>query len=523
MVSALFVWLARRPPSISEVSPVTATPGEEIVVAGRNFGSDGRLEIEQFRIPPSAIRSWGEREIRFHLPEQVRSGLLRVRTESGESNAIFIINSRDLPQGGTVRQPVVRSMNETDLIPGEIISIFGDGFGTRRRESKVSLVHDSSNSAVVLHAHTFWVMHWSDRQIRLLVPPGLPSGSTTLLINDHPIPIPLESIGPAGTVTLGPVETHRIENIVSSNGDHGEMVIAVFTVPGSSVQTPLSREFSDESLIDWDDSQSSEVWIHTPPAPTGRGDRDDNAVWEMRITDEVERRAIRWEFSTLPPATALSAPEFSSAFSRYLTSDDGVPVMHPGVVELRNRSVNMRNTLPQLLRQIHQIVINTLEPDPEGTSSLTDAFAGEAARAEVYADLAAALLRNAGIPARRNHGVLILDDDTGVDHSWVEAFLPAVGWVPLDPALGDGMHQARTEALTLYYGEDRRTSTVGAIDSRRVTLHVDGPTVVRIFPQGSMLVASRWGGRTSLRAEFSRNSSSVPEGAVLWHEPEIIN
>ncbi len=521
--SSLFVWLARRPPAISEVQPLAAVPGEEIVVSGRNFGTDGRLVIEQFRIPPAAIHSWDERELRFRLPEQVRSGLLRVQTEAGESNAIFIINNHDLPQGGAVRRPDVRSMNETDLVPGDVISIFGDGFGTRRQESEVTFRHDSSNTTTVLSADSFWIVHWSDRQIRIAVPPDLPQGSTTLLINDHPIPIPLDSLGSTGTATLGSPEIHRLNHRITLLGDHEERVISVFALPSTTLQKPLARVYSDDSLVRWSNSRVPEVWLNTLPASAGRGDRDEHGSWDITIEDEVERRSIRWELPNRPPASALNDPDFVAAFSRYLTSDDGVPVTHPRVIELRQQNVNMRNSLPQMLRQIHQIVINTLEPDPDGTSSLINALTGEAAKAEVYADLSAALLRNTGIPARRNHGILILDDDTSVDHSWVEAFLPTVGWVPIDPALGDGMHRERTERMTTFYGDNRINSTIGALDSRRVVFHLDGSAIPRIFPQGTMLVSSRWGGRTHLRAEVPRNSAPLENEAVLWHEPEIIN
>ena len=51
--------------------------------------------------------------------------------------------------------------------------------------------------------------------------------------------------------------------------------------------------------------------------------------------------------------------------------------------------------------------------------------------------LLVSVLRAALIPSRLVGGLLLGEDET-YPHFWVEFFVPAVGWVPADPFLGDG-------------------------------------------------------------------------------------
>ena len=50
-----------------------------------------------------------------------------------------------------------------------------------------------------------------------------------------------------------------------------------------------------------------------------------------------------------------------------------------------------------------------------------------------------ALLRACGIPALPDSGILVSSDLKSSDHWWCEFFLPGLGWIPVDPALGAGL------------------------------------------------------------------------------------
>lgn len=56
-----------------------------------------------------------------------------------------------------------------------------------------------------------------------------------------------------------------------------------------------------------------------------------------------------------------------------------------------------------------------------------------------YASLMIALCRAAGVPARYLEGLQLTGSDRGearLEHSWVEVYLPGIGWAPFDPTLG---------------------------------------------------------------------------------------
>jgi len=69
-----------------------------------------------------------------------------------------------------------------------------------------------------------------------------------------------------------------------------------------------------------------------------------------------------------------------------------------------------------------------------------------------YAFVYIAMCRAAGLPARYAGSVVVRGDEASFDfvyHRWVEVFLPACGWVPVDPSGGD-QESPRDQAM--YFG-----------------------------------------------------------------------
>jgi transglutaminase-like putative cysteine protease len=75
-----------------------------------------------------------------------------------------------------------------------------------------------------------------------------------------------------------------------------------------------------------------------------------------------------------------------------------------------------------------------------------------------------ALLRSVGVPSRTVSGVLVPGTRTAFAHAWVEYFVPAVGWVPADPYLGDEPFLPDAPEV-----DEPRVFYLGNLDSTRVT------------------------------------------------------
>ncbi len=79
---------------------------------------------------------------------------------------------------------------------------------------------------------------------------------------------------------------------------------------------------------------------------------------------------------------------------------------------------------------------------------VADVLAGGAGVCQDFAHLAVAMCRSIGIPARYVSGYLFASDDSALvegeaapvlevqTHAWIEAAIPAAGWLPLDPTNG---------------------------------------------------------------------------------------
>jgi transglutaminase-like putative cysteine protease len=75
------------------------------------------------------------------------------------------------------------------------------------------------------------------------------------------------------------------------------------------------------------------------------------------------------------------------------------------------------------------------------------------ADSEGYSFLFTSLARSAGVPSRPVGGILVTDDGQSRAWWWAEVWIQGLGWIPVDPALGDGALEFRevTDKAPDYY------------------------------------------------------------------------
>jgi hypothetical protein len=162
------------------------------------------------------------------------------------------------------------------------------------------------------------------------------------------------------------------------------------------------------------------------------------------------------------------------------------------------------------VQAVHSVVIEFL--DPAG-------LAADGGSLSTYADLAAYLGRAVGVPTRRHYGVVLDDGQTSVIHRWLEFFVPTVGWVPADPALGDGAFGEAMRSVAELYGDDPASGSLGYLDARRVTVARDGELPVPMYPLGERVEPEpSW----APGATWAESPGSLPENLELrWEAPEL--
>jgi transglutaminase-like putative cysteine protease len=151
-----------------------------------------------------------------------------------------------------------------------------------------------------------------------------------------------------------------------------------------------------------------------------------------------------------PRATALTDPAFRDQHAEYLERTRHAS-WGPAIAEAAAKQVEIAG--PGIVSQVlglHRFVGSRLRYEPGSTYvgvDVDEVFERGAGVCQDFAHLAVALCRAAGIPARYVSGYLFsVDETSGAEghadvvevqtHAWMEAAVPGIGWVALDPTNG---------------------------------------------------------------------------------------
>jgi transglutaminase-like putative cysteine protease len=499
------------------MSPSVADRGDLVTIEGNGFGDSGRLEVDGIAVPSSAVRRWTNQRILIEVPDNARSGMVQLSNSGGESNRVFLTITSDVPVQRGQAAPTVREWTERAVRTGETARFVGRGFGPRSALSRIAV--RSQRYSWERPGTDHLIPRWSDGEIELILPPGMPSGVYGVVINGRSTDAQVRVERSVGTAMYGEPRRYAVRYAVTAESATSAVSAVFPSVPDVSVQ-PREQLLRESAEPWWLIGGRGAVYAFSDPR---RARSEEEAPPPQRIERAVliDRRSVVWEFREVDEPDVLLAPSFRRAFAEWLFPNHEVPVSAEAVAELVRRQVPLDGSPREIARSVHNAVIGALEPDAAGHDDPLAALSADArGGARAYATLAAALARSAGVPARRHHGVLITDDDQGVSHTWIEFFLPGSGWVPADPALGDSMWSEAFASQRSFYGELSAASTFGRIDDRRVTFSVDGLTLPPLYPAGVNVQPERSWAPGSVRLEAPRGR--LPTGlSVRWDPPSV--
>jgi transglutaminase-like putative cysteine protease len=198
------------------------------------------------------------------------------------------------------------------------------------------------------------------------------------------------------------------------------------------------------------------------------------------VTDEYGNRYAEFDFSGQPAGTTqtiridyrVTVNELAydlSICKGQLLNDFTQPELHiesanPQIVALAGKLSKGQGTVCQQVRAFYDYIGTNLVYTYNGANWGAQAALGPmGSDCTEYTDLLIALSRAHGIPARYFEGLLYLDKDTTalaqIEHAWPDVYMPAAGWVALDPTLGRSLVDRDT--YFAHYTPDHIIVTLG--------------------------------------------------------------
>ncbi len=488
--------LTDRPPVIDAINPQVGYPGSILMIKGNNFGSSrgtSEVVIAGLRPTTSAYLEWTNKRISVRIPPDVDSGMVYVLRSNGHSNGKLFTNRNNIPvvvkTTAAPGEPQITSIDPANGPVGTKLTITGENFGKSQGNGDVlfspTSVSDGGVQISDLAAKERYAgcgcdynyETWSDKQIVVYVPDGASSGNVTVVTDRGTSNSQyFEVTNQVGTKTYKDKRGYEIR--------YGVRISDVNSQPGGTIDLWLPNLSSAltqrhiEAIV-----EPKPVWSNYKGLMRiSLSGFKQNGTYPVSATDYFDRYAIE---TRIDPTKVPSAYDSSrKLYSVYTSANSLVPSDDPAVQQTATQLVAGQSNPYEKARLLYNYVTQKLKyseaPSENGVVAALKAGSGDSYTLTL---LYTALLRSAGIPARPVAGVLVYGDKQTIDHYWVEFFLPAFGWVPVDPALGAGARFGgfpnRSDAADYYFGNldnqhiafTRGVVAVDQLDASSRTVH----------------------------------------------------
>ena len=488
--------LSSQTPQIREISPQSGAPGEVLSVSGKHFGSDRSrswIRISGHTPTASSYLEWTNTRIGVRIPEDVSSGLVYVYTQHGRSNGVLFTNKNHVPQsaGATVNPeaPLISSVTPQSAAVGDLVTLDGRRFGESGKTGRVYFTWKEGGSDSAGEGESEWLATpeseygydaWSGRQIQVRVPDGAASGQIMVETDKgRSAPIPFQVDNQVGAKSFVDrhsyavhyrVEIDRVQLSDSQTAGNNKLYVWLPKVPAlpsqrnpqllSAAGSPLFSDIDGMLLYELDGLEESKTY-------------------------SLSRTVLFDRYATETTIIAQRVPDRYKMSSRFMDAFTAAgPYIPADNAEIRSisRRVAGRNPNPyRAARVLYNYVVDRLEP-VQRVENITavNGLDARGGNAFTYASAFTALMRAAGVPTRIVAGYVVGKTGTLNRHYWAEYYLQGFGWVPVDPALGDGMYPDTREVSP----ENPREYYFGSIDSGHITFSRGVRHGRRLSPDG---------------------------------------
>jgi hypothetical protein len=315
-------------PSVKEITPPVAQPGQTVQVIGRNFGptvghKDAQMQFGVNEVlingAPAEIVRWRDSRIEVKVPSNATSGPLVVRLASVDpladgSCCAPVAYSDSAPVGFTVLSAILMEPTEGPL--GNPIVLSGAGFGQRK----------SGDDTVLFNGVPAPILEWANTRIRVTVPLKAGTG-----------PVILKKGAEARTVGEFRVVPHRAIGIHPDTAPIGTLITISgegFGIFSDSGPNQVLMGGVPARVFRWSD-RSIDVWVpvsaKSGPVVVRRGagaPKPDGSCCADRGFADAEAGAFTLVVPTVTAVTPATAEVDSvvtitgSGFGDFIKSDE---------------------------------------------------------------------------------------------------------------------------------------------------------------------------------------------------------
>jgi len=511
-------FLTGNNPRIDRLEPTVAFPGETVIIEGENFGDspeDGFVIIAGIRPTVSSYLGWTDNRIKLRIPDEVGSGRIFVKSKKNLSNGLLFTNKEFIPvivSGPSgPGEPYLDTVTPEKGMVGDRVVIKGLNLGSEQGSSKVlfSFFSSDDTKSVACSELDFDYIEWGDHSLSVYVPDGATSGNIQIS-TDRGISnsIYFEVTNPFGTKRFNQQRGYQLQ--------YGVTVSNVIADPVNSIQIwapaiqPSLAQRNVESVF-----EPEPMWENYKGL--NRYNLENLQPWNEYVLNQThwfERYAIETDINTSSITGAYDKDRNLVRF--YTSSDKLIPTDNKTIRDIA-RSVTGNEKNPYFKAQkLYNYLIKRLDYVTVSQSeTVIDSINSRKADAFEYAVLFTALARNAGVPSRPVSGFLVYGNKQTVNHWWSEIYLNGIGWIPVDPAMGDDMSLS-----DLPVRESNSDYYFGNIGSQHIAFSRGNIDLKKINPDSTISTKDRF---YSFQDIYEESSNSVQNYSAVWSSLQVVD
>ncbi|HEB11838.1 MAG TPA: hypothetical protein ENI06_11570 [Spirochaetales bacterium] len=439
-----------RPPLIEAITPKIGVPGEVMVIKGKYFGESrngGEVRIASYSPVSSSYLEWTDSTISLRIPEEVNSGLVMVVTRNGKSRRFLFTNRKQIPRllSGPRKagEPYIRALSLARGEIGNLQIVEGMNFGLNRGDSRVFFTWISGDELSAYRQEELATLvpawdydqdyeDWSDHEITVRVPDGASSGQL-LVITDKGKSNALyfEVEGESGTKLFPGKRTYHLKYSVEIDNIVSEAENGLYLWLPQVIESPEQREIqlvAQEPEALFDQVNTTRLFLLSE-LESGRS---------YRVVQDImfDRYSVVTKINT--DNLSRSYDMSRRLYKKYTAPDMLVPSANERIIKLSRAIIGKIRTPYYQARAIYRWVLSRLSfienPEERDVIKAIDSKEGDS---YIYSMLFCALSRSAGIPTRPVAGYIVARNRKSSKHYWAECYIENIGWLPVDPLLGD--------------------------------------------------------------------------------------